>query len=77
MKEFIIKLETIANVQDFVKAITGLDSDFDICSGRYVVDAKSILGIFGLDLKNELVLKVYDCTDEVKAAIKPFIVGEK
>ncbi len=77
MKEFIIKLETIANVQDFVKAISVLDNDFDICSGRYVVDAKSILGIFGLDLKNELTLKVYDCTDEAETAIKPFVVGEK
>ena len=45
-----ITLDSIDKVKAFVNAITKFDSDFDLISGRYVIDAKSIMGIFSLDL---------------------------
>ena len=46
MREVKIFLGTIERVKDFVNAVTRLDCDVDIVSGRYVIDAKSIMGIF-------------------------------
>ncbi len=74
MKIFTIKLTTIRDVQNLVAVITGLDGDFDLVSGRYIIDAKSIMGIFSLDLHNPLELKVYNCTDEIEEKLKPFMV---
>lgn len=50
MREVKIFLGTIERVKDFVNAVTRLDCDMDIVSGRYVIDAKSIMGIFSVDL---------------------------
>ncbi len=74
MKSFTIKLSTIKDVQSFVATVTTLDSDFDLVSFRFIVDAKSILGIFSLDLDSPLELKIYSCTDEIVEKIKPFII---
>lgn len=76
MRSFIVKLETISDVQNFVAIITTLDSDFDLISGRYVVDAKSILGIFSLDIQNPMELKIYSYTDEIKDKLKSYIKKE-
>lgn len=73
MKKFTIKLTTIKDVQSFVSTVSLLDSDFDVISGRFIVDAKSIMGIFSLDLQNPLELKVYSCTEEIEEKIKPFL----
>ena len=50
MKSVNIQLKSIADVKDFVNIVSKFDCDVDLCSDRYVVDAKSILGIFSLDL---------------------------
>lgn len=50
MKTVTINLGSIDKVKSFVNDITKFDSDFDLVSGRYVIDAKSIMGIFSLDL---------------------------
>ena len=54
MKTVKISLNSIDKVKAFVNDITKFDTDFDLVSGRYVIDAKSIMGIFSLDLENEL-----------------------
>ncbi len=54
MKQFKIKLSTIENVKYFVNIVSKYDYEIDLKSGRYVVDAKSIMGIFSLDLMNEI-----------------------
>ncbi len=46
MKTVTISLNSIESVKSFVNSITKFDSDFDLVSGRYVIDAKSIMGIF-------------------------------
>ncbi len=60
MKEFNIKLSTIKDVQDFVRDLTLYSGDADLESGRYVVDAKSIMGIFSLDLQSPIKLILRD-----------------
>lgn len=54
-----IKLTTINNVKDFVDDVNKFDEDVDISVGNYVIDAKSIMGIFSLDLSRELSLTVH------------------
>lgn len=73
-----IRLATIADVRDFVNIVNRTDCDIDLVSGRYVVDAKSIMGIFSLDLMNpiELTAQTEDeaILKDLFNQLKPFIV---
>ena len=73
MKTAQILLNTIDDVKSFVNLVTKYDFDVDLSSERYVVDAKSIMGIFSLDLSKPITVKVYssDC-DEFLKEIKKF-----
>ncbi len=59
MKTVTINLSSIDKVKSFVNDITKFDSDFDLVSGRYVIDAKSIMGIFSLDLSKPIDLNIH------------------
>lgn len=63
MKAFNIMLKSINDVKDFVNIVNRYDFDVDLTSGRYVVDAKSIMGIFSLDLSKPIRVEVHqdDC----------------
>ena len=52
MKTVLISLNSIDKVKSFVNSITKFDYDFDLVSGRYVIDAKSIMGIFSFTCMN-------------------------
>ena len=71
-----ISLNSIDKVKSFVNDITKFDSDFDLVSGRYVIDAKSIMGIFSLDLSKPIDLNIHSTTqlDEIMNVVKPYIV---
>ena len=75
MKQINIKLESIQDVRDFVNIMASQTHDIDLSSGRYIVDAKSIMGIFSLDLLKPIQMTVYsdDC-DALIAEVKKFIV---
>ena len=76
MKTVTISLNSIDKVKAFVNDITKFDSDFDLVSGRYVIDAKSILGIFSLDLSKPIDLNIHS-EDDVNAildVLKPYLV---
>ena len=74
MKNVSIRLATIADVQEFVSIVAKSELDIDLKSGRYVVDAKSILGIFSLNLLEPIEMTVHsDDTDELFAALDRFI----
>ncbi len=74
MKTYTIKLSTIEEVRAFVNAVCAFDGDVDLKSGRYVVDAKSIMGIFSLDLMQPIEMTVYtDECAELEANIKKFL----
>ncbi len=74
MKAFNIALKSITDVKDFVNIVNRYDFDVDLSSGRYVVDAKSIMGIFSLDLSKPIRVQVHtdDCgefCDQIKAFV--------
>ena len=71
-----ISLNSIDKVKAFVNEVTKFDSDFDLVSGRYVIDAKSIMGIFSLDLSKPIDLNIHNDAqaDNIVNALKPFIV---
>jgi phosphotransferase system HPr-like phosphotransfer protein len=76
MKTVQISLNSIDKVKSFVNDITKFDNDFDLVSGRYVIDAKSIMGIFSLDLSKPIDLNIHaaDNVSEVLEALKPYTV---
>lgn len=59
MKTLQISLNSIDKVKSFVNDISKFDFDFDLVSGRYVIDAKSIMGIFSLDLSKPITLNIH------------------
>ncbi len=76
MKTVHISLNSIDKVKAFVNEITKFDNDFDLVSGRYVIDAKSIMGIFSLDLSKPIELNIHseNNADEILEVLKPYIV---
>lgn len=59
MKTIKISLNSIDKVKSFVNEINRYDAEFDLVSGRYVIDAKSIMGIFSLDLSKPITLNIH------------------
>lgn len=75
MKVYDIRLSTIEDVRNFVNAVTACEFDVDLASGRYIVDAKSIMGIFSLDLLNPIRMTVHaDECDAFEKKIEAFLV---
>ena len=75
MNTFYIKLSTIEDIRKFVDIVTRQDYDIDLSSGRYVVDAKSIMGIFSLELMNKILLTAHtDDVEDLKKALAAYIV---
>jgi phosphocarrier protein HPr len=60
VKSFNILLKSINDVKDFVNIVNKYDFDVDLTSGRYIVDAKSIMGIFSLDLSKPIKVEVHN-----------------
>ena len=77
MKTMQISLNSIDEVKAFVNDISRFPFDFDLVSGRYVIDAKSIMGIFSLDLSKPIDLTVHADDAEletVMATLNPYLV---
>lgn len=76
MKTIKISLNSIDKVKTFVHEINRFNSEFDLVSGRYVIDAKSIMGIFSLDISKPIDLNIYDTEnlDEILEKLAPYIV---
>ena len=77
MKTVLISLNSIDKVKSFVNDISKFDFDFDLVSGRYVIDAKSIMGIFSLDLSKPIDLNIHtDGSDleNVLSVLNPYLV---
>ena len=77
MKTVQISLNSIDKVKSFVNEITKYDYDFDLVSGRYVIDAKSIMGIFSLDLSKPIDLNIHaeiQDADYIIELLKPYLV---
>ena len=77
MKTVSISLNSIDKVKAFVNDISKYDFDFDLVSGRYVIDAKSIMGIFSLDLSEPIDLNIHaegSNLEDVLVVLKPYII---
>ena len=76
MKTVQISLNSIDKVKSFVNDISKFDFDFDLVSGRYVIDAKSIMGIFSLDLSKPIDLNIHanEEMDAILEVLKPYII---
>ena len=74
MKSVMIRLSLVENVNKFVNVVSRYPFEMDLRAGRHVVDAKSILGIFSLDLSRSITLDIYsdDCAALLEE-IKPFM----
>ena len=71
-----ISLNSIDKVNSFVNDVTKFDYDFDLVSGRYVIDAKSIMGIFSLDLSKPIDLNIHTDgnADDVMSVLSQYTV---
>ena len=77
MKTVNVSLNSIDKVKDFVNEDAKYNAEFDLVSGRYVIDAKSIMGIFSLDLSKPIELNIHSengDVDDIIEKLKPFIV---
>ena len=76
MKTVRISLNSIDKVKSFVNDLSQFNVDFDLVSGRYIIDAKSIMGIFSLDLSKPIDLNIHadNNADEILEKLKPYIV---
>ena len=77
MKTINISLNTIEKVKSFVNIIDDYDNEFDLISGRYVIDAKSIMGIFSLDLSKPITLNIHaddERAESIVESLKDYIV---
>lgn len=78
MKTVKISLNSIDKVKTLVNELAKYDSDFDLISGRYVIDAKSMMGIFSLDLSKPIDLCIHadDDAEAVETALASFILKD-
>lgn len=74
MKAVNVYFPTMESVKDFVNSVSHYPYEIDLHSGRYVVDAKSLLGIFSLDLAKPIVCEIYnDNCEELLKEINKYI----
>lgn len=78
MKTVQISLNSIDKVKSFVNDISKFSYDFDLVSGRYVIDAKSIMGIFSLDLSRPIDLSIHteENIEQILEVLKPYIIRQ-
>lgn len=75
-----INLGTVEKVKDFVNTLSDFDANFDLISGHYMVDAKSIMGVFSLNYSQDIELRIMDAAgniSEVMTAIRPYLAAQK
>ena len=74
MKSLQITMSMAESVKNFVNIVSKYPYEIDLKSGRFVIDAKSLLGIFSLDLSKPIVLEIYsDKCDDLVEELKPFL----
>jgi len=76
MKSVYVFLPSVMAVKKFVECLSPLDGQFDLVDGRFIVDARSLMGIFALDLTVPIELRIEKATAQVMDAIDVFIVED-
>lgn len=76
MRKFIVHLKSINDVKEFVRLVNEFPYEVDLASGRYIVDAKSIMGIFSLDLANPIEVQIHqDDSADLEDSLKNFRIS--
>ena len=75
MKQFEIKLPLINDIKDFVNIVNRKSYNVKAVSGRYKVDAKSIMGLFSLDLSKPIKINAYTNDDKIKEELSRYLVA--
>lgn len=73
MKTVYVNLKDGETVQRFVKTLTALDGEFELVENDITLEARSLMGIFSLDLSHPVMLRVYNPTPYNMQALKPFL----
>ena len=77
MTKRMILLDSVTQIKDFVNLVCRYPNDFDLVSGRFTIDAKSIMGIFSLDLTHPLELCIYGAASpELLEALTPYLADQ-
>ncbi len=76
MKKVTVSLNSIDKVKKFVNEVCQFKGDFDLSSGRYIIDAKSIMGIFSLDLSKPIELTIHSDEEyeKIESSLQEFII---
>ncbi len=74
MIKFTVLLKSINDVKDFVRIVNEFPYDVDLAAGRYIVDAKSIMGIFSLDLTQPIDVEIHGEGGDLREKLKVFII---
>ena len=69
MKKYLVRLNQIEQAKNFNTVVTHFDVDMDLVTGRYIIDAKSIMGIFSLDLSKQIELHIHTEDDNLAYSI--------
>lgn len=77
MEHVYVNLSTPGRVQKFVETLTRLPGEFELISGKYILDARSLMGIFSLDISKPIELRVEENTAETMDAVRPFLSSRK
>lgn len=72
MRELVISLNSIDKVKSFVSIAAKFDAEIDLVSGRYVIDGKSIMGIFSMDLPKSIILRIHESGEKAEEIVKAF-----
>ena len=77
MVKLTVKIVSMQDADKFNKLCSKFDCDMDLQSGKYYVDAKSIMGIFSLDLSKPIDLNIHaeSCVDDILAILSPYIIA--
>ena len=73
MRSVYVSLPSVNSVQKFVATVSKLEGNFDFQSGNYILDARSLMGIFTLDLTKPLKLNIQNDTEETMHALRSFL----
>ena len=75
MKQFEIKLPLINDIKEFVNIMSRHPYAVEAVSGRYKVDAKSIMGLFSLDLSKPIKINAYTDDNSLRSELRQYIVA--
>jgi hypothetical protein len=75
-KRFMIALKSTEEVRKFLEDVMPLKGEYDLISGKYIVDAKSILGIYSLNLSKPLELVAQNYSDDELAVIEKYVINK-